>query len=384
MVSQLRRIVSWIIGRLPSSKRSIVEVREQLSTIQTQISRLQECVDARCAHLEVGQYNVEKSLRAEILTNREQSSIMAWSNYRKDGESSVDAHKRFFLSLPKATGSMRVIQRGCASLLSEFAQIAQQHNLQYWADFGTLLGCVRHRGFIPWDDDVDLGMMREDIDKLLTMLREDAALCARYRAVLVYDPYVCCRQLRFRYANNSNPCFLDIFFYDYAPDLTSEQQQSFVSLRKDLQQELRSQTFFNAWLDCGYVEQGGEYTASIEQIFQSFQKKAVSQGLVVSKSCARNVVYGLDNVDAENLYLAQCSEMFPVKMATFEDFSVAIPQLSENILERVYGDIYQLPSDIITHFRHVDCESLHSSHTDDVIEQDIRSNPYAIDCGRLE
>ena len=161
MVSQLRRIVSWIIGRLPSSKRSIVEVREQLSAIQTQISRLQECVDARCAHLEVGQYNVEKSLRAEILTNREQSSIMAWSNYRKDGESSVDAHKRFFLSLPKATGSMRVIQRGCASLLSEFAQIAQQHNLQYWADFGTLLGCVRHRGFIPWDDDVDLGMMRE-------------------------------------------------------------------------------------------------------------------------------------------------------------------------------------------------------------------------------
>lgn len=384
MVSQLRRIVSWIIGRLPSSKRSIVEVREQLSAIQTQISRLQECVDARCAHLEVGQYNVEKSLRAEILTNREQSSIMAWSNYRKDGESSVDAHKRFFLSLPKATGSMRVIQRGCASLLSEFAQIAQQHNLQYWADFGTLLGCVRHRGFIPWDDDVDLGMMREDIDKLLTMLREDAALCARYRAVLVYDPYVCCRQLRFRYANNSNPCFLDIFFYDYAPKYTVEQQESFVKLRNNLQQTLQSQPYFQDWKKHGYIENGNEHTQDIEQIFQRYQQQAVQQGLIVNKSDATSMVYGLDNVEAENLYAMQYNEVFPTKTTTFENFSVNVPQCAEKILERAYGNIYQLPSDIITHFRHVDCESLHSSHTDDVIEQDIRSNPYVVDCDRLE
>lgn len=61
-----------------------------------------------------------------------------------------------------------------------------------------------------------------------------------------------------------------------------------------------------------------------------------------------------------------------------------MPQCAEKILERAYGNIYQLPSDIITHFRHVDCESLHSSHTDDVIEQDIRSNPYVVDCDRLE
>lgn len=53
------------------------------------------------------------------------------------------------------------------NLLLRFDAFCKEHNLRYSLDSGTLLGAVRHKGFIPWDDDIDLNMPRPDYDKLL-------------------------------------------------------------------------------------------------------------------------------------------------------------------------------------------------------------------------
>jgi len=60
-------------------------------------------------------------------------------------------------------------------VLGEIDRVCKKHNIQYFADWGTLLGAVRHGGFIPWDDDIDIVMKREDYRKFLEVAKTDMA-----------------------------------------------------------------------------------------------------------------------------------------------------------------------------------------------------------------
>lgn len=62
---------------------------------------------------------------------------------------------------------MNPLQEKQFEMLKVFVEICNKHNLSYFLVGGTTLGAVRHKGFIPWDDDVDVGMVREEYDKFL-------------------------------------------------------------------------------------------------------------------------------------------------------------------------------------------------------------------------
>lgn len=58
-------------------------------------------------------------------------------------------------------------------ILKKFDEVCKKHQLTYYADYGTLLGAVRHQGFIPWDDDIDVSMFRDDYAKFQKIAPEE-------------------------------------------------------------------------------------------------------------------------------------------------------------------------------------------------------------------
>jgi lipopolysaccharide cholinephosphotransferase len=94
--------------------------------------------------------------------------------------------------LPNTEG-LRRAQVICQELLDIVTGLCREHNLRYWLDGGTLLGAVRHGGFIPWDDDVDVCLPLADYRKLLALLD---TFCAENPEYLLYFgpagiPYWC-------------------------------------------------------------------------------------------------------------------------------------------------------------------------------------------------
>ena len=112
-------------------------------------------------------------------------------------------------------------------ILDNVDNFCKKHNINYWLDCGTLLGAVRHSGYIPWDDDIDIGMLREDYDKFLTQYNKNNK---RYQlfAVENSDDYY----FAFGKVIDTNTVlyepdektgikcgvYIDIFVYDNAPD----------------------------------------------------------------------------------------------------------------------------------------------------------------------
>lgn len=62
---------------------------------------------------------------------------------------------------------IKQLQQYILNILVTFDKVCREHNLSYYLWAGTMLGAVRHKGFIPWDDDADVAMPREDYDKLM-------------------------------------------------------------------------------------------------------------------------------------------------------------------------------------------------------------------------
>lgn len=69
--------------------------------------------------------------------------------------------------------SLRKLQLMENKMLEEFADFCDKNDLNYSLIGGTLLGAVRHKGFIPWDDDIDVGMPRPDFDRFLKLTKTD-------------------------------------------------------------------------------------------------------------------------------------------------------------------------------------------------------------------
>lgn len=111
-------------------------------------------------------------------------------------------------------------------ILDEIDRVCKKNNINFFLTGGTLLGAIRHKGFIPWDDDLDIGMMRDDFIKFINIVNKD--LDNKY----FFDYYITDKKYYLPFAkvrknnttfgeealkesNNHKGIFVDIFIYDY-------------------------------------------------------------------------------------------------------------------------------------------------------------------------
>ena len=81
-------------------------------------------------------------------------------------------HKELLQYNPEGS-DLRKAQKIMLNILCEVAKICNRHKISYWLSAGTLLGAVRHNGFIPWDDDIDIEVEQKDFKRLIRILQNE-------------------------------------------------------------------------------------------------------------------------------------------------------------------------------------------------------------------
>ena len=243
----------------------------------------------------------------------------------------------------------RAIQLHLLDMLAEFDRICKENNIEYWLDSGTLIGAARHSGFIPWDDDLDVCILKKDVKRLKRAVEKEATTTYK-----IID--ASCNNNHFhrwpRFVNESIIIDREI----------KEADGSFSPKRENL------------WLDIFLQTEGTPETArKINEIYgRCFRRryKIKNDGLVNYiigtalypvcilfeniYSLYRRVISGNELIHAigSGFYsVRHKSDIFPLGEIEFENKMYPAPKDYDSYLRRIYGDYTLLPKeeDICTH-----------------------------------
>lgn len=322
-------------------------VNNRLNEVISNQNRLIQRLDA----LETENNN----LKDLVIAGKNTNTLYFFSLFQKAKEDSFDSRKRFFENMPKAYGDLRTLQLGLLKLLKSFDAICKSLNLTYMIQGGTLLGAVRHHGFIPWDDDIDLLMTREDYEKLQKHLKNNKD----FRITLAYDWYVQCRQIRFRTTDDDNPCFLDIMLYDYGKnDDTYDWDTEWLEKKAQIYEKMLNENpeTVHAWEKEGCVDSSTPLGKKVGELFKKYYDSQIDHS--ITKNNYTSLDFGIDNIVSHFNRTFTKDLMLPVVKLKFEDIDVPAPKEYDLYLKRQYGDIYEIPDNLGSQFKHLDQDNI--------------------------
>ena len=239
-------------------------------------------------------------------------------------------------------------------LLTVVDEICQKNDIRYWLDSGTLLGAVRHGGFIPWDDDLDICMPRKDYYKFLELANKelpsdiflqtkktDPTFPSFYTKLrdnnsTIIERFEGGRDIKFHQG-----IFIDIFPVDFVDD-TDE----FISYKRLLNKDYKHKQATNtikkvkAYLKKYYAEVKVKIIGK-ESLINSINKKYIN-------SDGEYVIKGVE-LDYESII--EKNKVFPLKKTKFCNIDFFAPNDTHTYLKNMYGDYMKLPeeSDKISH-----------------------------------
>ena len=241
--------------------------------------------------------------------------------------------------------------------LKQFIFVCNNHGLKYFAGGGTLLGAVRHRGFIPWDDDIDVFMLKEDYDKFCTYAAQEIkhpyffqncytqhGFAPRYSRIRRSDTTGCTQYE----VDNSNKdynvgIFIDIFPLTYVAEgkLSLLQQKitsnfwgrSIVGYEKIRLLKMKNKLTFKAYLSRSVL------TWSILKHFYTHEQlcEKYLDACTVQKSSKVGLVPFLR---FREKYIWPSEYFDETVMLPFEDMEVSCPKEWDKVLEHQFGNYH--------------------------------------------
>lgn len=243
---------------------------------------------------------------------------------------------------------LRPAQLKMLEILEEIDKVCVHHNIKYFLIGGTLIGAMRHKGFIPWDDDCDIGMMREDYEKFLEIAPQELP---KYLFVQTsetdkaYYKWMCkvrninTKLVEFDESENEKYCqgiFVDIFVHDYYPQW-SIPLNNIIAMGPRLR-------FYRKKYPKGSLKRCivGLGTG----VVNAFTTLVRTLYLLVGKTFRRNnklPLIGIEIVQADPAMFPK-NVVFPIKRTNdFEGKYFNLPNDSDAFLRLYYGDYMQIP-----------------------------------------
>lgn len=243
--------------------------------------------------------------------------------------------------------ALRKFQLTALEMLIELDKICKDNNITYWADSGTLLGAVRHKGFIPWDDDVDICIPRDDYENLRALLEknilpdgivyEDKYTDTWYQEDMNVKPsfiklYYLDHFKGFDHHENANwrGTFIDIFPVDEVTEKMCENKFNILTMIVSRRVMRNQKGIANNIKSClGKL--------NLDKIWIKKCKK-----VKLTHNC-NYVVYGVETPFMGKKYMQEKANIYPLKELDFEDYKLPVPNNYHNYLTNQYGDYMSIP-----------------------------------------
>lgn len=236
---------------------------------------------------------------------------------------------------------LRKAQLRMVEIVKAIDAICVRHDIPYWCDFGTMLGAVRHKGFIPWDDDLDISLMEKDYRRLLPLLEKELP-----------------EEFKLQYHGNEKH-----FPYSFAKVVdTKSQVDQIAPWAKEIK-------YKGIWVDIFPMVRGVAQLRRVVELFygrcyrhvRGFDDNKVSRFVAcilypfalmakgLSWIICRFVssdkflpAYGVGSVPVHNRTRHR-SQTFPLQRMPFEGVMLPFPNDVDTHLRILYGDYMQLP-----------------------------------------